>query len=56
VDVAAPEHRHVVRPEPFLAMSAVRGMILIKDAMPDIWMMVDSTTHDIMSQAVIMSG
>jgi hypothetical protein len=40
--------------EPFMKMSMVQGLVLIKDAMPDLWERVDTNTVDIMDRAVIM--
>jgi hypothetical protein len=42
--------------EPFLSMSAVENMSLVKNAMPDMWMNVDANTVEIMERAVIMIG
>lgn len=40
--------------EPILLMNSVPGLHLIKDALPDLWSAVDSSTVGIMSRAVIM--
>ncbi|OAP53944.1 hypothetical protein AYL99_11824 [Fonsecaea erecta] len=42
--------------EPFLSRSGVPGLVLVKDAMPELWKTVDSNTYDIMDRAVIMSA
>lgn len=40
--------------EPFMKMSMMQGLVLIKDVMPDLWERVDSNTIEIMDRAVIM--
>ena len=40
--------------EPILISNSVQGMVLIRDSLPDVWASVDSSTHAIMSRAVIM--
>ncbi|EMC97271.1 hypothetical protein BAUCODRAFT_147394 [Baudoinia panamericana UAMH 10762] len=40
--------------EPFTKMCAVPGLVLVKDAMPDLWEKVDTNTIEIMDRAVIM--
>lgn len=40
--------------EPILLMKSIPGLHLIKNAFPDLWSAVDSSTIDIMSRAVIM--
>ena len=40
--------------EPFLSRSSVLGLVLVKDEMPTLWRMVDSTTIEIMERAVII--
>ena len=40
--------------EPFLSRSAVPGLFLVKDAMPELWANVDANTVEIMERAVIM--
>jgi DNA-directed RNA polymerase subunit K/omega len=40
--------------EPFLSRSAVPGLFLVKDAMPELWANVDANTIEIMERAVIM--
>ncbi|KAL9122248.1 MAG: hypothetical protein Q9187_001200 [Circinaria calcarea] len=42
--------------EPYLSRSHVPGLVLIKDAMPELWKAVDSNTIAIMERAVIMSA
>ncbi len=40
--------------EPFMKMSMVKGLVLVKESMPDLWERVDSNTIEIMDRAVIM--
>ena len=42
--------------EPFLSREAIQGLILVRDAMPEVWVEVDSSTIAIMERAVIMCG
>lgn len=42
--------------EPFLSMSAVPGLVLVRNVMPELWKSVDSSTVAIMERAVIMSA
>ena len=42
--------------EPFLSMRSIKGLRLVKDAQPDVWSNVDTSTYDIMSRAVVMCG
>ncbi|KAK7937812.1 uncharacterized protein PG986_014680 [Apiospora aurea] len=40
--------------EPYLSRSSVPGLVLVKDAMPELWSGVDANTMSIMERAVIM--
>lgn len=40
--------------EPYLSRSSVPGLVLVKDAMPKLWMTVEPNTIEIMERAVIM--
>lgn len=40
--------------EPYLSRSSAPGLVLVRDAMPDLWRTVDSNTVDVMDRAVIM--
>lgn len=42
--------------EPYISRSSIDSLVLVKDAMPDLWRNVDETASEIMSGAVIMSG
>jgi hypothetical protein len=42
--------------EPYLSRSQVPGLVLVRDAMPEVWKGVDSNTVAIMERAVIMSA
>jgi hypothetical protein len=42
--------------EPFLKMTVVPGLVLVKDAIPELWERVDTNTVEIMDRAVIMSA
>jgi len=40
--------------EPILLTNSVTNLRLVRDSMPDVWAMVDESTYEIMSRAVIM--
>ena len=42
--------------EPYMKRCMVDGLVLVKDAMPDVWERVDSSTVEIMDRAVILTS